>query len=441
MSDASFALTPEYQNRVLNYMLKNSMFCDMAKDHLSPELFATKQQQFIFGLLTKGPLHQTPITLQEELITAAQKGHLKQSEVGLYLDLYKEVTTQMLPDEQEHIRSNFSTFVRTQNVKRAILESAQLIQDGKWELIERKIAEAVATGTDLSNLGHRYFEDYKDRLQRRITYEAGVKLPVGIPELDFEYLKGGLENQQLGLVVGASGRGKSIFLSHIAKTTVLLGKKAVYYTLELSEDVIASRFDSTFCQIRPHELRDKYQDSYDKLTMLSSKYKDVLTVKQFPAQKASVNTLIAHYRMLCETGFVPDVVIVDYLDLLRSDRTYSEMRFELDYITQCLRGFAQEYDTRVWTATQLNRSGYGAETPDASHISEGFSKLFTVDVALIMAQSKEEQEDEILRIRVEKNRNGPMGRTVEITTDYGFMTFYRDTLNKEAPNAANGGAM
>ncbi len=441
MSDVAFALTPEYQNRVLNYMLRNSAFCDMAKDHLSPDLFATKQQQFIFNLLTKGPLHQTPITLQEELVLAVKAGHLKAADVPMYLELYKDITSPMLPDEQEHVRTNFSNFVRTQNVKRAIIESAQLIQEGKWDLIERKVSDAIASGTDISNIGHRYFDDFKDRLQRRITAESGVKLPVGIPELDFEYLKGGLENQQLGLVVGASGRGKSIFLSHIAKTTVLLGKKVVYYTLELSEDVIASRFDSTFCQIRPHELRDKYQESYDKLTMLSNKYKDVLTIKQYPAQKAGVNTLIAHYRVLCETGFVPDVVIVDYLDLLRSERTYSEVRFELDYITQCLRGFAQEYNTRVWTATQLNRSGYGAETPDASHIAEGFSKLFTVDVALIMAQSKEEQEDEILRLRVEKNRNGPMGRTVEITTDYGFMTFYRDTLNKEQPNATTSGAM
>lgn len=427
-----FALSAEYQNHVLNLMLRNTKFCDLAALHLKPEYFSNKAQQWFYNALTGIDVaHLTPVTLQEELVKAAKKGAIKEAELPEYLKLYQNVSGPLLPDDQTHIQENFSRFIRTQAVKRAIMESAQLIQTGAWDEIEQKISLAVSTGTDITNLGQNYFDDFADRLNRRLHEQSSVRLPIGIPEIDTEFLNGGLGNKQLGLIVGATGRGKSVFLSHIAKTAVLLGKKVVYYTLELDEDVIGMRFDSTFTQIRPQELKQKYEESFEKLSKLTQKYANSLWIKEYPAKKASVNTLIAHYKMLCDNGFVPDVVIVDYLDLLSSERQYSELRFELDYITQRLRGFAQEYDTRVWTATQTSRAGYNAETPDGTHISEAFSKMFTVDVCLIMAQTADEQEDEILRIRVEKNRNGKVGRVVEITTDYGFMTFYRNTIKKE----------
>lgn len=427
MDDTTFAVTPEYQQKVLSVMLHNGQFCDVVGYHIKPEHFSNKVLQWFFNTLThvdNGP-HYSPVTLKERLIQAVKAKEIKEGEIKSFVTTYEQIAQQPLPNEETHIRQSFGTFVRTQNVKRAVLDSMPLIKAGKWDEIERAVVQAVQSGVDLSSLGHDYFGEFKDRLAARMNEEEDEKLPVGVPELDQKYLGGGLGRQQLGLIVGATGRGKSLFLQHISKHNVLLGRTVVYYTLELAENIIGMRLDAAICGIRAHDLKDEFEKSYNILAEMQGQYAKKLWLKQYPAQQASVATLKAHHRLLLEHGIVPDLICVDYLDLLKSEKNYSDPRFELDYITQCLRGWATEYNTRIWTATQMNRAGYNAENPDASNISEAFAKLFTVDVALFLAQTRAEQEDEFLRLLVEKNRNGPAGRTVKVDTDFSYMSFVR----------------
>jgi replicative DNA helicase len=426
MSDEEqFASSEEYQVKVLSYMLSNAEFRDVAATALQHEDFANKALQWFYETLSKQQL--SPSLLKEELVDAAKAKKIKDTEIDKYVEYYSVICNRPLPIEEEYIRRDMSRFIRTQATKRAILDSFDLIEKGNWDELLDTVTAATQAGFDITAVGQDYFKEFADRLSRRINDVSGRKLSTGIPELD-EMMYGGLKPKQLGLVAGGTGRGKSIFLEWLARVAVLMGETVVYYTLELPEDEIGARFDAMLAHVKYGELKAFHKDVFTSLEPLAKQHSSRLFIKEYPADGATVATLKAHLRQLNSAGVRPTVVIVDYLDLLKPHRHYNSQHEELDAITKALHGMSKELDIRIWTATQLNRAGITMETPDETTVAGALSKLFTVDVALFLAQTKEEREDQIMRIFVAKNRNGPAGRTIKIDTDYAYMTFYRATL-------------
>lgn len=424
------AYTVEYQIKILAFMANQPQFATLAGDALEPEHFADRALQWFFKKLGKEDIHHSLVTLREEMIRQAKAKTIKAEEVSRFVEVYDFLKVAPTPDEQTHIQETLGKFVRTQNVRKAITDSFDLIKNQQWEELESRVVEATKSGFDVLSMGQDYFKDFEDRLDRRVNQEEYKKLSTGIPALD-ELMYGGLKNKQLGLIIGGTGRGKSIFLEWLARIAILHGKKVIYFTCELSEDDIAERFDSMFCRIKPNELVTYNAEATKKLDGFRSAYGTSLLVKEYPADTATVNTLKNYYRQLSAMGCQADLVVVDYLDLLKPHRHYKDTTQELDAITKALHGFAKEMNTRVWTATQLNRSGLAMETPDETSIAGALAKLFTADVAIFMAQTAEEREDEEMRLLVSKNRNGPAGRSIKLDTDYTYYTFYREPVHTE----------
>ncbi len=423
MSD-QFSDSREYQIKLLAYMLNNHDFCNIAGDVLKDEHFSDKALQWFFETLKDAKVRLTQASLQQELVKAVQAKTVRQDEIDKYVEYFDFIKIKPLPVEETHINNELGAFIRTQATKTALVEAWDLAKTGQWEEIVDKLQTAVNQGLDVLELGTFYFRDYQQRLSDRMSATRVEKLSTGVPDLD-DIMYGGLKLKQLGLVAGGTGRGKSIFLAWLAQVAILLGKKVAYYTMELSDVDVAERFDALFTHIKINELKTYNNDTFNKLSTMSSRFSDNLVIKEYPPDAATVGTIKGHLRQLSGVGFIPDLVIVDYLDLVKPHRTYNSTHEELDAITKALRGLAVEHSTRVWTATQLNRAGMVMDTPDETAIAGAVSKLFTVDVALLMAQTIEEREDEIMRIMVTKNRNGPAGRTIKLDTDYSRMTFYR----------------
>lgn len=200
----------------------------------------------------------------------------------------------------------------------------------------------------------------------------------------------------------------------------------MYFTFELGVDDISDRFDSMFSVVKPQELNDYQAEVLEKITDLKNTFGKSLIVQHYPADTATINTLKDFCRRLSQSGIVPDMIIIDYLDLMRPHRTYGDVHAEIDAIAKGIVGFAAEFDTAVWTATQLNRAGMVSDTPDEAGMAGYIGKQYHADMVLWMAQTKEEKEDEQMRLWVSKNRNGRVG-TITLDTDYSYMTFYSET--------------
>lgn len=424
MSD-TFAVTEDFQAKTLAYMLHNEEFRGIAKDSLGKEQFTNKALQWFYDKVCDR-VH-TPVTLQEEMITAAKAKEIKQEDVPKFIGLYDVLRLQPAPAEQEYIAEKLGTFIRTQAVKQVMLESLQkggLVECEQWETIEERMRAATQAGFELQNLGKSYFNDVVDRVEERATRAARRRIATGIPELDFQ-THGGIKNKQTGIIIGGTGRGKSIFLQWLARTAVLLGKRVLYITMELSEEDIADRFDSMFARVRPHELNDYQQQVIDEVGGLGTMYGDALRIKHFPMNTATVGTFKAYIRQLSNIGLAPDLVLIDYLDLIAPHQRYHSRTEEQIAVVQAVVGMGQEFDLSIWTACQLNRGGLIMETPDESAQAGSIERQFVADMVFWLAQTKDERIDELMRIVCSKNRNGKTGWTISLDTDYSYMTFYR----------------
>jgi len=301
--------------------------------------------------------------------------------------------------ESEYVRQTSLDFCRKQKLKEAMLKSVKLLKKSSFDEIAELINDALKLGAD-SDFGHDYIKDF----EQRFIFKARNPVATGWEEID-KITQQGLGKGELGVVIAPTGAGKSMALVHIGAQALIAGKNVVYYTLELSDTVVGSRFDSCITNVPLGDLRIFKEEIYEKLQNLDGR----LIVKEYPTKSSSVNTLKSHLEKLKNRGFKPDIIMVDYADLLRPISTLKEKRHELETIYEQLRCLAQENKCCVWTASQTNRSGLNAEVITMESISEAFNKCFVADFIFSISRTAEDKLNNEGRIFIAKNRNGVDG--------------------------------
>jgi replicative DNA helicase len=242
-------------------------------------------------------------------------------------------------------------------------------------------------------------------------------ISTGWPRMD-EIVKGGLGKSELGVVVAPTGAGKSMVLVHLATQALLKGKTVVYYTLELKDTVVGQRFDCCITDVPLNEHMQRQKEIITKVKDLEG----TLIIKEYPTKSASVSTLKNHIEKLRKRGIEPDMILVDYADLLRPPRATGEKRHELEETYEGLRGLAQSYEIPCWTASQTNRGGLNAEVITMESISEAFNKCFVADFIFSLSRTVQDKQANKGRIFIAKNRNGPDGLVFDAFVDWSNVT-------------------
>ena len=287
------------------------------------------------------------------------------------------------------------------------MESVKLLQSSSFDEISNVINNALKLGSD-NNFGHDYIKDFEVRFQLK-TRNA---VTTGWDEID-DICKGGLGSGELGVVIAPTGAGKSMVLTHLGSQAVKLGKTVIHYTLELSEASIGNRYDSCLTEIPLNDLYIMKEMVYEAVQEVDGR----LIIKEYPTKSASTRTLTAHLEKLRKRDITPDLIIVDYGDLLRPIVYHREKRTDLESIYEELRAMAQEHKCPVWTASQTNRSGLNAEVITMEAISEAFNKCFVSDFIFSVSRTVDDKNNNTGRIFIAKNRNGPDGLVYPIFMD------------------------
>ena len=302
-------------------------------------------------------------------------------------------------DDEEYVKEKSLDFCKKQKLKEAILKSVDLLQSQSFDQIQKVINEAMNLGAD-NDHGHDWHKDVLDR------FEMKMRNPISThwDEID-SITKGGLGKRELGVVVAPTGAGKSMALAHLGAYAVIKGKTVVHYTLELADTVVGQRYDSCITGIELKNL----MSMKDSIVMAVEHIPGKLIIKEYPTKSASTRTITGHLEKLRQKGINPDMIIVDYADLLKPTATgfkSQELRHSLGNIYEELRGIGQTFDIPVWTASQTNRSGLNAEVITMESISEAFSKCFVADFICSISRTIEDKTENKGRMFVAKNRNG-----------------------------------
>ncbi|MNI30616.1 replicative DNA helicase [compost metagenome] len=201
------------------------------------------------------------------------------------------------------------------------------------------------------------------------------------------------------------------------------GYNVVHYTLEMPEKQVARRYDNRMMKKDFQYLKDNSSKVLAAIKSIHKIHKGKLVIKKYRTSEATVDTIRSHLtRLKMEKGFVPDVIIVDYADLLSPRRTYSDKRFELESIYLDLRDLGSEFGCAVWTASQANRGALEKKVITLGDLAEAFNKANIADFMVALCQTTEEKEDGIMRWHVAKHRDGEANITLDGDIEYATAT-------------------
>lgn len=377
--------------------------------------------------MQRSKLKGTPIeapTLEvffEEIRKLTKKNKKKYELRDQYHDAIVDILEEDLSD-REYIKENIVQFGREQAMKLAILESADDLEKGTedYSRIEERISEAIRVGEDMSDLGTDYFEDAESRAEDYEKGTDGVKrVPTGMSGLD-QVMNGGLGAGELGIVIAPPNRGKSFALINIGAGAVLEGFNVVHYTLEMPERQVANRYDNRMTKKDFDFLKSNTGAFLKSMQSIQKHMKGKLIIKKYASNMCNINTIRSHLtRLKMEKNFVPDLIIIDYGDLVQPRRTYSDKRFELESVYLDLRDLGDEYQCPVWSASQANRGALDKKVITIADLAEAFNKANIADFMVALCQTTEEKEDGVMRWHVAKQRQGEANVTLEGDVDYG----------------------
>jgi replicative DNA helicase len=405
-----------FQTKVLSTLITDVRLLDTLNEIIHPKFFESESNKWILDeIVNYYNEFKKPPTLdvfKVELSKMDDKAFQKR-----IVDQLKLVFTQVGDSDLEYVKKEFSNFCINQNIKQAIVQSVDLLKAGSYDRIKELVDKAMKVGVD-TEMGHDYVLDFMDR-----TEEINRNTVPTNWECINELMDGGLGPGELGVVVAPSGVGKTWVLCALGAAAVKAGLNVVHYSLELSEHYVGQRYDTVFTQIPSVDVKDKKEEVLDKIKRLKGK----LLIKYFPPKGVSAKKLEAHIEKMIAAGNRPDLIIIDYADLLlshsnKSDSTYGEQGGV--YIE--LRGMSGELRIPIWTASQTNRSGIDSEVIEADKIADSYAKVMNADFIMSVSRKSKDKLNNTARFHIMKNRFGPDGITFpsKMDTNKGFIEVY-----------------
>ena len=398
-----------FQVKVLSSLLKHKEFLQNIHDILEEEYFDNPAHKWIVEEILKYhyKYHTTPSldALQVE-VKKIDNEVLKVSVIEQLKEAYKASN-----EDQEYVEQEFANFCKNQQLKKALLSSVDLLEKGQYDDIRYLIDSALKAGMD-KNLGHEYEKDTESRYRA----EDRNPIPTPWPHVN-ELLQGGLGAGDVGIIFGNPGGGKSWMLTALGAMPVSLGYTVAHYTLELSEGYMGRRYDATFTGLRVQDLGLHRQEVNEMVEKLKGK----LIIKEFSMGKASISSIEAHIQKMTDLGQKPDLVIIDYVDLLKSKRKSIDRKDEIDDIYISTKALARDLKMPIWTVSQVNRAGAKDDVIEGDKAAGSYNKIMIADFAMSLSRKRLDKVNGTGRCHVMKNRYGGDGMTypVKINTENG----------------------
>ena len=406
----------KFQTKIISSLLGEKVFLQTICDILEPEYFDSDSNNWIaqtirdyfFEYKTSPTLEVMKVRIDE-----IENDILKVAVV----DGLKESWRLIQSTDLKFVQEQTLEFCRNQVIKAAIMDSVDLLEVGQYDEIKKMVDEAMKAGSE-RDLGH----DYIVGIEERLTKSTRDTVKTGWDPID-EVMDGGLGGGELGVVVAPAGIGKTWCLQSMGASAVKNGLNVVHYTLELNQNYVGLRYDTIFSGVPTANIKFYQDDVKKKIDQL----KGTLLIKYFPTKSATVQTLAAHLSQIEIQGTKPDLVLVDYADILKG--MGSEKRHVLENIYEDLRGLAGEIECPIWTASQANRSSLEEDVIDATKVAEAYSKVMIADFVVSVSRKVEDKIANTGRFHVIKNRFGYDGVTYpsQINTNIGKIEVFEST--------------
>lgn len=404
-----------FQRKVIGALMTDQKFVVNVRDIIKLEYFNSQAHKWIVQRILDyfDSFHTVPTLevlqiefkkIDNDVLKVAVREELKYS---------YEVST----DDLQFVKEEFLAFCRNQEMKNAILESADKLKQEDYEGIRALIEKALKAGQE-KDAGLNYKKDVEARY--RDDYRPTIPTPW---QTLSDLFSGGFGPGDLFLIFGSPGGGKSWLCIDIAAEAAKLGYNVFYYTLELSEKYVSRRIDAAMTGYCVDDLRE-HRAEVDKMV---EELPGNIIIKEYAPKSATISTIKAHVQQCIEDGIRPDLIIIDYIDYLKpsSKVKYSERKDEVDDVYIGSKALAKELQVPVLSPSQVNRMGARDTVVEGDKAAGSYDKMMVADASFSLSRTKEDKVLGTGRIHIMKNRFGPDGITygVKLDTANGHMEF------------------
>jgi replicative DNA helicase len=400
MSDIKFRNDRYFEETIVQALIVDSNYAEQMLEVLNPNYFnfeyLKEMSKIMFAYHDKYKSFPSYKLLVNIIRSDVTDTTIKEQIANYLLRIKKETAV----SDIEYVKNASLEFCKKKALERAMEECLSLIEANKYEHIVGEIQKALQAGSD-KDLGHMFVDEFDLRMAK----EEYVPVPTPWNEIN-KRIKGGLGRGKLAAIGALTGIGKSHALIDLGAHAVVNGLNVVHYTLELDHIDTGNRYDARISDIPFDDLFISKEIVKERIT---ERTKGKLVIKSYPTKAATVQTLKNHLNNLKLRGIEPDLVLIDYADLLKCKENYDSKRLNEEAIYEELRSWAMEAKLPIWTVTQINREGMDIEVLTLKYIAECFAKAMIVDLFITMNRKKDSPTPEIGNMFIAKNRLGVDG--------------------------------
>ena len=396
---------------ILKNLAKNEEFSRKVLPFIKREYFQSVPEQIIFSQINHFVSTYSSLPTKDALLLMVE------GENGLSEDQFKtsqkiigEIYNNTDREEYKWLLEKTEKFCKDRALHLAIMESISIIGDKNNGLSENAIPEILSDALAVSfdtRVGHDFIEDCETR------YDFYSKTERRIP-FDLEYFNtitgGGTPSKTLNIIMAGTGCGKSLFLCHHAAACLMQNLNVLYITMEMAEERIAERIDANLLDTPIQDLKNMPRAAYKKkMENLRGSCNGRLIIKEYPTGSSNVN----HFKVLLKElktkkKFTPDIIFIDYLNICSSARIKNTANTNsyhyIKAIAEELRGLAVEFDVPIFSATQVNRTGFVSTDIGLEDTSESFGLPATADFFAALIRTDDLDDVNQLMVKQLKNR-------------------------------------
>jgi len=408
-----------FQTKVISSLLTHKEFLTNIHDIISEEYWDNQAHQWIIKEILRyyDKYHTTPS--MDILKVELQK--IENEVLKLSIREQLKSAYESSDEDLEYVQEEFSKFCKNQQLKKALLNSVDLLKAGDFDGIKYLVESALKAGND-KNVGHEYNKDIESRFRE----DARTTIPTPWERIN-DILQGGLGNGDFGLIFGNPGGGKSWSLVALGGFAVRAGFNVLHYTLELGEQYVGRRYDAFFSKIPV----DKILKNRDRIEEIIPEIPGELIIKEFPTGRATISTIESHIRKVEELGVKADLIIIDYVDLLSTKKRTADRKGEIDDIYTSTKGLARELDVPIWSVSQVNRAGAKDDVIEGDKAAGSYDKIMITDFCLSLSRKAKDKVNGTGRFHIMKNRYGMDGLTFGVKADTSTGHFEVHDYNAE----------
>ena len=413
------SLGKDFQLKLLSQIIFDRKFGISLTPIINPNYFDDSSCKLLMSLIKQYSIdYPNSIPTQsglKEMVLSDNR--ISEADKVYSINIIKELKSKMVLDS-ENTQKLARNFCKQQEMIKAISDVNKIISSGNFEDYD-KIENIIVKAQQKGIVDDNSIEVDHD-LDKVLEEDYRNPIPTGIEGLD-RTIRGGLAKGELGMFICATGVGKSTILTKIANTAYYNGFNVLQIFFEDKEVDIQRKHCSSLTHLKLNELhlhKESVRDALDNAKINNGK----LILKKYPSDSTTVNHIKQQLRILKNKGIKIDMLIVDYVDCLTSDRSNEDYLQGEGAIIRQLESLCGEEDVALWTAVQSNRSGAGTEDIDVSMIQGSFKRAQVGHLIIGIGKTQEQKTLGLATMHIIKSRFGGDGVV------FKNMTFRNDTM-------------